>query len=115
MDVTGIKFAFLVEGKEVNSEAFEKEHFRQLSPAKAGQCIKHMKYQVWDAFCQYGRSIEKDSKIHAVQLDEEHTRELQFIYHLGAYYLELEPIRYVVYFILIPTNSCSIFAFYDVH
>ena len=114
MGVTGIKFAFLMEGREISSEEFEKEHFRQLSPARAGRYITNMKYQVWDAFCEHGRAIERDQRIHKVELDEEHVEEFRFICHLGAYYLDLDQCRYVAYFILIPSNSCSIFAFYDV-
>ena len=114
MGVTGIKFAFLLEGRETNSKEFVKAHFRQLSPAKAGRCIENMKYQVWDAYCQYGDEIERDSKINKIPLDEEHTEEFQFLNYTDAYNLELDQYRYVIYFILIPSNSSSIFAFYDV-
>ena len=114
MGVTGIKFAFLLEGRETNSREFVKAHFRQLSPAKAGRCIENMKYQVWDAYCQYGDEIERDSKINKIPLGEEHTEEFRFLNYADAYNLELDQYRFVVYFILIPSNSSSIFAFYDV-
>lgn len=114
MNVAGMKFAFLLEGRETNSKEFVKAHFRELSPAKAGSCLRDMKYQVWDAYCQHGDKIEKDSRITKIALDESYAEKFQFLNYTGAYILELDRPRFIVYFVLIPSNFSSIFAFYDV-
>lgn len=113
MRMTGIKFDFVVNGRKTSPEEFENEHFRRLPPAKAGHYIRDMKYQVWDAFCQFGRAIEKDPKIHMIQRYDGCEEDL-FTHQRGEYSLELDQTRYVVYFLFILTDSCSTFAFCDV-
>lgn len=114
---------FLVKGNlTINDDDFKNEHFKQLTPAEAGRCIMNMKYQVIDVFCDYGRSIELDPRIQVVSLDPCRQTEFMHLRYIGAYALEFEEelddsrntVRCLVYFLLIPSNSDSIFAFYDV-
>lgn len=120
--MSAVKFAYLCKGKPGSESEFEKMYFRQLELAEAGRCIESMKYQTVNAFCKYGRKIERDPNIQPTKLDETRKRTLAGFCYIGAYYLELEEelddnrgiYRRHVYFILIPSNSNSIFTFYDV-
>lgn len=114
MNLTGIKIAFLFPGREGTSKEFQEQHFRELGPAEAGQCIRDATYQICDAFCEYGFDIERDPKITKTELDDEHKVAFCNLNYVDAYYLILERYKYQVFFILILSNSNSIFAFYNV-
>lgn len=114
MDLTGIKVAFLLPGREGTAEEFQEQYFRELGPAEAGQCIRNATYQICDAFCEHGRCIERDKRIRRVELEEQYKRAFCNLNYIGAYCLVLDKYRYRVFFILIPANSNSIFALYNV-
>lgn len=117
-----VKYAYLGKGMAVDESEFEEMHFKQLLPAEAGRCIRSMKYQTLNAFCDYGRDIERDPNIHVIKLDKKRKAAFRNLCYIGAYYIELEEelddnrgtYKCYVYFILIPSNSNTIFTFYDV-
>jgi len=114
MDVTGIKFAFIVSGQEGTEKDFRDQHFRQQGPALAGRCIKDIKYQIVDAVCEYGVHFECDPRITSIDLEDEFKVAFCNLNYRGAYYLVLDHVGKSVYFIWIPSKSNSIFALYDV-
>lgn len=117
-----IKYGFMGNGAPVTASEFEKMHFKQLLPAEAGRCMMDMKYQTLNAFCDHGIYIECDPNICKTELDDFHKEAFRNLCYIGAYYLEIEEelegdrgiYRCNVFFILIPSNSNRIFAFYDV-
>lgn len=109
------------DGHPTTMKEFGEEHFKQLSPAEAGRCIQSIKYQLICAYCDYGGDIVQDENIHPHTLDPCRQMEFLHIRYVGAYYMELEEeldsavsARYLVYFLMVPSNSDSIFTFYDV-
>ena len=108
-----LKFAYLLNGYEVGSREFEEAHFRQLLPTKAGEPIKNMIYQVYDAYCLYGIDIEKDEKIKRIANETTISDACHAI--MGCtYYLELDQYQVLVFFIKIIRVDCIMFVFFDV-
>ena len=114
MEVTGIKFAFILSGEEGTEQDFREQHFRQHGPALAGRCIENIKYQIFDAVCEYGVHFAYDPRITATDLEDELKVAFCNLNYRGVYYLVLDQVGKRVYFIWIPSNSNSIFALYDV-
>ena len=119
MKLTGIKFAFLLAGKECTEKEFQEQHFKQLGPAIAGQCTKDIKYQIFDAVCEHGTDFANDPKINKTKIDDGLKVAFCALDYRGAYYLMLDDVGDVgvhmyVYFIWVLSNSNSIFAVYDV-
>lgn len=114
MELTGIKFAFLISGKEGTEQEFQDQHFREHGPAIAGRCMRNIKYQIFDAVCEYGVHFVRDPKIKYAKPEDNVRVAFDNRSYRGVYYLVLDEVGKSVYFIWIPSNSNSIFALYDV-
>ena len=107
----GIQFAFLFPNTEKD---FQEQHFRELGPAIAGQCTQNMKYQLFDAFCEYETDFAKDPKIKPAELTDWQKITFCHLNYRGVYYLVLDEVGKRVYFLWIVSRFNSIFAFFDV-
>ena len=115
MSVLDVKFAFLCGSKEVAPWEFVEYHFGIHEPAKAGEYASHIKYQIWDVFCQHDIHIEQDSRIFQEKLGRKYKRMFSCGDETKAYYMFCPRFsrKKKVYFLMNVRGNRVYFIFFD--